>query len=534
MEHFGGVLEEDLGDFKFEADAKSLQQILDNRAISPTSLGYGKPKPSYKCKESPKLAPETNQLFSMKKQSENFEVIDGKNDDLLCRPRAKETMKGESTKKNRGLGRDKLKGVLPVRLGKLKSPEKVTNGNKKALKVTKNKLNTKTTNFCKSEKKTVPFNLPPPRQSISERKAIPKIDKLKSLNPNSLRLLENDISNHNKIRKELDFNEGYKKPLFQEKAKEGLDLNSNGQKHAEAFNFAKPFDIQEIDNRLSNMFSKQKDSKSLAKMIMMRESLAGMPKESIGELFRQSLSLAELDRLFEDESTESFENLETRLKRSKRYMRQNDSPTRPATGNSKEKNENDGENQILTKQDKIQEQQLVSESSINNSGAKHHESIHNTGASNAQDDEFGLGHEGNKPHKSSCNDTFVEIYEIEYSDDEDFDRNETINISSLLQRSLNINDLQDDLPIAQKEESDSLKDSLIPLKIMSDTNLIDSKNSEVSSENALDTAVDLADNLKEENEFLRQAQKDLDKCNQEQVRKLLILHLFITKKFIGI
>ena len=58
----------------------------------------------------------------------------------------------------------------------------------------------------------------------------------------------------------------------------------------------------------------KKESKSLAKMIMMRESLAGLPKESLGGLFRQSLSLAELDRLFEDDSTQSFENLECRLK----------------------------------------------------------------------------------------------------------------------------------------------------------------------------------------------------------------------------
>merc|ERR1719376_1139436 len=46
----------------------------------------------------------------------------------------------------------------------------------------------------------------------------------------------------------------------------------------------------------------------------MRESLAGMPRASLTGLFRQSLSMAELDRMFEDDSTESFENLESRLK----------------------------------------------------------------------------------------------------------------------------------------------------------------------------------------------------------------------------
>ena len=48
--------------------------------------------------------------------------------------------------------------------------------------------------------------------------------------------------------------------------------------------------------------------------------MVGLPKESIGGLFRQSLSLAELDRLFEDDSTQSFESLETRLKTPKRKV----------------------------------------------------------------------------------------------------------------------------------------------------------------------------------------------------------------------
>ena len=48
--------------------------------------------------------------------------------------------------------------------------------------------------------------------------------------------------------------------------------------------------------------------------IMMRESLAGMPRASLSGLLRQSLTMAELDRMFEDDSTESFENLESRLK----------------------------------------------------------------------------------------------------------------------------------------------------------------------------------------------------------------------------
>ena len=51
---------------------------------------------------------------------------------------------------------------------------------------------------------------------------------------------------------------------------------------------------------------------------MMRPSLTGFPRESFSGLFRQSLSAAELERMFEDDSTGSFEKLEQRLKTPKR------------------------------------------------------------------------------------------------------------------------------------------------------------------------------------------------------------------------
>merc|ERR1719228_195301 len=57
-----------------------------------------------------------------------------------------------------------------------------------------------------------------------------------------------------------------------------------------------------------------KEKKSLAKMILTRESMAGLPRASLSGLFRQSLSIAELDRMFDDDSTQSFEDLERRLK----------------------------------------------------------------------------------------------------------------------------------------------------------------------------------------------------------------------------
>ena len=66
----------------------------------------------------------------------------------------------------------------------------------------------------------------------------------------------------------------------------------------------------------------QKQQRSLAELIMMRESLAGFPRESFSVLFRQSLSGAELERMFEDDSTGNFEKLEMRLKTPKRPMLQ--------------------------------------------------------------------------------------------------------------------------------------------------------------------------------------------------------------------
>ena len=93
------------------------------------------------------------------------------------------------------------------------------------------------------------------------------------------------------VRKELHFDQ---------EEKENVDENS---KKEEFDNFAKPLPV-----------APKEDKKSVAKMIMMRESLAGLPRASLSGLFRQSLSIAELDRMFEDDSTQSFEDLERRLK----------------------------------------------------------------------------------------------------------------------------------------------------------------------------------------------------------------------------
>ena len=171
MDDFGRVLEEDLGDFKFESDAKSLRQILENRAISPTSLGYGKPKPNTTNKGMPTLTPAKNIPASLKKQKDKFEFFEAKNGGVFCRPRAKDSLaEGGSTRKNRGFGREKLKGVLPVRLSKPNSIQpKPSTLAEKGLSFTQNTIKNpqiktrymfgkKSTDLCKSEKRIILTN----------------------------------------------------------------------------------------------------------------------------------------------------------------------------------------------------------------------------------------------------------------------------------------------------------------------------------------------------------------------------------------
>ena len=70
MYGLGGVLEQDLGDFVFESDARSLQRILDHRDLSPTSLGHGKPNISNKNQVMPSLTPAKNIPRSLRKQKD--------------------------------------------------------------------------------------------------------------------------------------------------------------------------------------------------------------------------------------------------------------------------------------------------------------------------------------------------------------------------------------------------------------------------------------------------------------------------------
>ena len=135
--------------------------------------------------------------------------------------------------------------------------------------------------------------LPPPRQSISERKPIPELDNIPTRLPS-----------RPNVRKELNFD-----AEIEENDKENnKEIDSDGDSV-----FAKPFPVKP-KLKATEVENEQENKKSLAKMILMRESLAGLPRASLSGLFRQSLSIQELDRMFDDDSTQSFEDLERRLK----------------------------------------------------------------------------------------------------------------------------------------------------------------------------------------------------------------------------
>ena len=115
------------------------------------------------------------------------------------------------------------------------------------------------------------------------------------------------------------------------------------------------------------------------------------------------------------------------------------------------------------------------------------------------------------------NQTIVEIYEIEYSDDDDFDPNDTVDISSILQRSLSLNDLTSlSTTNFQVEIENGITDQLAASsRSISDTNI-----SELVSEQPVCTEEDvhlMANGSDEEDEFLRKAGEDLEMYQEQQV-----------------
>ena len=114
------------------------------------------------------------------------------------------------------------------------------------------------------------------------------------------------------------------------------------------------------------------------------------------------------------------------------------------------------------------------------------------------------------------NQTIVEIYEIEYSEDDDFDPND---ISSILQRSLSLNDLTSlSTTNFQVEIENGITDQLVASsRSISDTNL---SKCILEPEQPVCTEEDVhlvANGSDEEDEFLRKAGEDLEMYQEQQV-----------------
>ena len=537
MDELGGVLEQDLGDFVFESDASSLQRILNNRALSPSSLGYAKPAANIRPSPTfiPSLTPAKNIPPSMKKQKELYEFFEAKNGAVFCRKRCKDTRTEDGiTQKTRNFGREKLKGVMPVRMANATAPgkfgktpnkgtyEDTAQGNMKHGNNNNYKSNIKPNELCKSEKRIVPFPLPLPRQSISERKAVPHLDKVGSLIPRPLTFSQKSSGKF--ARKELDFNAGFQ-------SVEGL-VNPKGD---DSFEFAKPLDVG--NRELSNNAAKSRDTASLAKMIMMRESLVGLPRESIGGLFRQSLSLAELDRLFEDDSTQSFEHLENRLKTPKRKGLRKDNgsnekcnkpsenipqsprPTSPYLNPSLKSDnalENKGEEKSISTDSKTGEQiepckQMDAEENLKKNTSNDNENISNEMHSLITEETL----------DPITNESLVEIYEIEYTDKDHFDiQNESIDINAMLQKTLSLNDLASAVSDVETEKGADEQMDVIGIKrSISEENLAVTMSPLPSrlAESESSDSIGCLEKLTDEKDWLQQAEEDLEMYRKEQV-----------------
>lgn len=321
---------QDLGsDFVFESDPRSLQRILDNRELSPNSvLALRNSKLLF---QKPSFTPAKNvPMDNIENLRRNYDFFEGQNGAVFYRPKSvdkKKNLLGSGCKKPRHhFGQGRLEFAKPVRppvtssslSAKIANNVEVKNGKKV---VRRSCLAAPMRPWNRTEKKPMPFLPPPPRQSISERKAIPGLDGFARIakKPQIVKV---------GARKELDF--------------EKLEEEENKD-----FEFAKPKAPAVLDK------------KSLAKAIMMRESLAGLPRASLSGLFRQSLSLAELDRMFEDDSTQSFEDLERRLKTPSKPKTKSATSTVKDTTDIKDENRNEEQKDEKAEQKIGKEEQKV-------------------------------------------------------------------------------------------------------------------------------------------------------------------------------
>ena len=265
---------EDLGpDFHFERDPMALASILNEEGITPATAAA---KP-FRTGLTPASKRQLNS--AMKKKQTEYDFFEGKNGSVFYRPKPSEASAAHlsGSKPGRGVGGGGVGGFgsrtltttfRPRRIGVVNRPGPTS-------PMRRRMINT--------EKKMNPMVVfpAPHRQSISERKAIPGLE---------------DLGGGGR------FGAGGKQTV----AKKSLFAGDRGEN--DSFEFAKPL----------SPFQQKQEVQSRAELILMREGLMGMPRESMSALLRQSLSRAELDKMFEDDSTENFEALEKRLKTPKR------------------------------------------------------------------------------------------------------------------------------------------------------------------------------------------------------------------------
>jgi len=388
---FLGLPAQDLGeDFEFESDSRSLGEILREEK-APSSRLQQISTANQKVKTAATLTPVRVKPPSKSLLGQDLELFQTKSGALFWR----ELENGKGSAKKRGLGR--AINLLPKRITPKPTPSKfvVNNPQQAAPPMT--------------ERKDPSFHPPIHRQSISERKAVPHLDK----NPLRRSFLPKPVAGPKKTttaRKELNFEQ----PDFE---------------------FAKP-KAPPIPTHPQSV-AKQK---SLAMKIMMRESLAGMPRASLSGLLRQSLTMAELDRMFEDDSTESFENLESRLKTPAKKKRP--APTLASEPSQNSEASEDGlEKPLSTERLDID----PNESSVKT--ADKIESLNRDFEdceSNKEECEASVvaDEEESTPTPSGGTEEagHMSLYEIEINDEEDFELAEN-NASLLLQRARSYEDL---------------------------------------------------------------------------------------------
>ena len=287
--------DQDLGqDFHFESDPLALESILNHRGLNPGSL-------------QPQKSDYEGLKNRLAKVQDKFDFFEGKNGMMFYRPSAKfnreempDAADGQQSQgframramKSKGIQKDSFKprrSLMRTPGASAKKPERPPKSRTK----TPNSHVFKVPSVVQTEKKLLPFVPAPHRQSISERKPL--------------------------VPRNLNAGGGIKKSLVPT-AKKTLDFREEPSKDADennvkedSFEFARPLNPSQFP-------TPSPPAKSKVELILMREGLVGLPRESMSFLLRQSLSKVELDRMFEDDSTESFEALERRLKTPKKSL----------------------------------------------------------------------------------------------------------------------------------------------------------------------------------------------------------------------